>query len=84
MREERAVDGLGRWTRFEKWTVGFAIAFVIFAILGGNTGEQWTGLIWALGSLGLLAWFFSIPIALLILGMKLWQYLRARGHRSNP
>jgi len=75
--------GLGKWSGLEKWSVGLAIAFVLFAIVGGNTSSQWTGLIWALGSLGLLAWLFSIPIALVVVGYRLWHYWIGRERRAR-
>jgi hypothetical protein len=81
MGEPRVAEGLGKWSAFEKWSVGLAIGLVVFAIAGGNTADQWTGLIWAVGSLGLLVWFFSLPIALLIVGIRAWYYWKSR--RTN-
>jgi hypothetical protein len=75
-------DRVGRWSAFEKWTLGLAVAFVAFAIAGGNTSDQWNGAIEALGSIGLMAWLFSIPIALVIMSVRIWGYWRTR--RKSP
>jgi hypothetical protein len=71
-----------RWSTFEKWVVALALVCVVLAILGGNRADYWTGVIWSLGSLAMMAWVLTVPLALFVIGVRTWAFWRARQGRQ--
>lgn len=69
--------GFDSWTRLvnaERGEVTDVVDKLVFAVAGGNTSGQWTGLIWAVGLIGLLVWLFTIPVALVVITARTWTY----------
>ncbi|MFI5399232.1 MAG: hypothetical protein ACHQ9S_27190 [Candidatus Binatia bacterium] len=70
------------WSRAEKWVVGLGTVFLVIVVLDRLTGSSdadfFTGVIWLVGSLAVLAWVFTGFGAVAILVWRAALYVRRR------